>query len=249
MSIRVGRVHYQGNKQVVPQYDGYSPVVVLTKSSRYGSLGPYELRNDAGQIMENIWQFSKLYSSVPAVSVPYTRWNRKIVWSWPAEQHVDPLTQMPTPAYWNWRHHGMNNPDPVRYPVGMKHRNACLGAIHRTISSANSTAPPQLLDYVQARQAIYEPVYTDLVRRQRQYAELLDRLEHGEHLLICETDGPHQESLPYYQSQYPNVPHNFIENHTMLATEESLNLMLHDTQHAYGHGYCLARALLADMNV
>lgn len=242
MSIRVGRVHYVGSKQVVPSYDGYSPVIVLTKSSPYGSIGPYELRNEKDQIMENIWQFSKIYPWVPKVEIPYTRWNRKIVWQWPAEQHIDLVTGQPTQAYWNWRYHGMNNNMPVRYPVGMKHRHTCVGAY------ATDSPGSARLDYIEARKLIYEPTYSELARQQRQYAELLDRLESGEHLLICETDGPHQESLPYYQTQY-GVASDFIEQHTMLATPENLQIMLNDSTHAYGHGYCLANALLQDAAV
>lgn len=242
MSIRVGRIHYQGNKQVVPTYDGYTPIVVLTKSSAYGSLGPYELRNDKDQIMENIWQFSKIYPYVPKIEVPYTRWNRKIVWQWPAEQHVDMVTGKPLPSYWNWREQGMNNPMPVRYPVGMKYRKTCIGAY----ATADPNSPR--LGYVEARQQIYEPVYCELVREQRQYDELLDRLESGERLLICETDGPHQESLDHYTQTY-GVAYDFIQHHSMEATPDNLNVMLHDEKHAYGHGYCLAKTLLQDARV
>jgi len=252
--IRVGRIHYEGSKQAVPKYEGYAPVVVLTKSSAYGSLGPYELRTAQNQIMENIWQFSKIYPVVPNIEVPYTRWNRKIVWSWPAEQHWDHMTQEPTPAYWRWRHDGINNDTAVRYPVGMKYRHTCLGAFAPTMDELSSTAPTigqvrvqDRLDYVQARKHIYEPLYMDLVRRQRQYGELLDRLESGEKLLICETDGPHQESVQYYQETY-GMEQDFIQQHSMLATPLSLQVMLNDPKHAYGHGYCLAKALLQDLS-
>jgi len=54
---------------------------------------------------------------------------------------------------------------------------------------------------------------------------------------------PHQESMDYYKQTY-NVSDDFIENGTMLATEENLMLMMVDPKHPFGHGYCLAMALL-----
>ena len=72
-------------------------------------------------------------------------------------------------------------------------------------------------------------------------------LKEGKNLLILEVDGPHQESLPYYQATY-HVNDKFIENHTMLATTDNLNIMLNDTKHSYGHGYVLASCLLEYIN-
>lgn len=42
-----------------------------------------------------------------------------------------------------------------------------------------------------------------------------------------------------------NVDDSFIQNHTMLATKENLNIMIDDIKHPFGHGYCLAMALLS----
>ena len=41
---------------------------------------------------------------------------------------------------------------------------------------------------------------------------------------------------------------NFIKYKTMLATKENLDIMLNDTKYPFGHGYCLAAALL-DLNM
>lgn len=68
-------------------------------------------------------------------------------------------------------------------------------------------------------------------------------LKDGKNLLIVEVDGPHGESLDYYKKKY-KVDDNFIEDDTILATKENLKIMLNDTKHAFGHGYCLAVALL-----
>jgi hypothetical protein len=66
MSIRVGRVYYKNNKPQFPEYEDYTKIVVLTKSSEYGALGPYELSNNKNQIMENVkkLKFSTLSGKV-----------------------------------------------------------------------------------------------------------------------------------------------------------------------------------------
>lgn len=60
--IRVGRSKMGNGKVIVPKYDNFTVILVLTKSqSEYGVLGPYHLTNDHDQILENVWQFSKVY--------------------------------------------------------------------------------------------------------------------------------------------------------------------------------------------
>jgi hypothetical protein len=98
------------------------------------------------------------------------------------------------------------------------------------------------LTYVQARKQIYLPIYCELVKQQPQFKRLVDRWRNGENLLILEVDGPHQESLAYYQEKY-GVGESFIEHDTILATFQNLKIMLNDVKHSFGHGYCLAAAL------
>lgn len=236
MSIRVGRRVYSGATHTDPKIPGYKPILVLTKSSKYGSIGPYVLADEEGRIMENIWQFSKVYENVPNSVRRESRFNNRIIWNHPAQVHVKDGEL--TPEYWEWRHKGMHNPDPVRYPVGFNHRGKCLYALHESSD--------EKLDYIEARKQIYLPVYCDLVRGQRQYEELLQRLRVGEKLLIIEVDGPHQEDLDYYIEKY-NVAKNFIVNNTIKATRENMDIMLNDPKHPFGHGYCLALALLDDL--
>jgi hypothetical protein len=45
----------------------------------------------------------------------------------------------------------------------------------------------------------------------------------------------------YQASGYSN---NFIENDTILVTKPNMEIMLNDPEHPFGHGYCLALALL-----
>lgn len=255
--IRVGRITYSGagDPGLYPSYPGFSPIVVLTRSSAYGSLGPYLLRDDRGRIMENLWQFAKWYPEIPTVSEPRSRFDSTTIWAHPAENHLSADFQgaektkwlRPNDSYWRWRERGMAANEPIRYPVGIRARSTCLGAI----MSADSVPAPGddvpldswLLDYVSARRQIYLPLYCQLVRPQRQFEELKRRLESGENLLIIEVDGPHQESLPYYQEKYGVSP-DFIEASTILVTPDNIRIMLWDTKHPFGHGYCLAMALL-----
>ena len=235
-SIRVGRIVYEGGKSVHPSYPGYTPILVLTRSSPYGSLGPYVLKNEKGQLMENVWQFSKLYPWVPAARQTYSRWDSRVIWEHPQETHID-KNGRPNDKYWAWREKGLYNDEAVRYPVGnTSHRKLCMGCIKEGDETQT------LLPLADARREIYLYEYCRLVKKQPQYRELKQRLAQGENLLIIEIDGPHEESLDYYREVY-DVDDTFIESRTMLASYKNLNLMLYDSCHSFGHGYALCIAL------
>jgi len=238
MSIRVGTIRYNKGKKIYPSYPNYIRVEVMTASTAYGELGPYVLKDEDGKIMENIWQFAKVYPKVPATTQKYSRWDDTIIWHHPAEIHVDEKGEL-TPEYWNWREKGMSNEYPVRYPVGYskKARASCLYAWWNE----------EKLDYIESREKIYLPLYTRLVKTQPKFNQLKEMLNKGTNLLIVEVDGPKQDSLNYYRQKY-GVDNNFISNHTIEATEENFTIMLYDTRHPFGHGYCLAMALL-DMEI
>lgn len=242
MSIRVGTILYNGGKRYDPSLEGFTPILVLTKSSAYGSLGPYVLKDEQGRIMENLYQAAKVYAEVPASKQIYSRYDPTIIWDHPKEQHVslENGNWILEPAYFNWRDKLQNCPYPVRYPVGMQHRHKCLFALAEDKTGTIDFTP---LDYIESRKKIYAPIYIRLVRKEKQYHQLKTRLEKGENLLIMEVDGPHEESLPYYKSTY-GMKDDFIENNTMLVTAENIQIMLNDSRHPFGHGYCLAAALL-----
>lgn len=243
MSIRVGRrVFTAGGGFTDPSVPDYTPIVSLTKSTQYGCLSPYELTDTSGRLLENVWQFGKIYRSVPPSTQRLNRYSSTIAWQWPAEVHWDEMWDAPTDAYWTWRQAGMACPHPVRYPVGYNHRSKCIGYIVEDEPSPKRL-DVTILDYVAARKRVYLPMFADAVRRHPEFAKLRQRLGRGENLMIIEVDGPHQESLKHYQETY-GVDADFIVDNTMLATEENLHIMLEDTRHPFGHGYCLAAALL-----
>ncbi len=256
--IRVGRIQSASDKLT---YSGFIPIVVMMKSSPYYSLSPYSLTlelkiNEKKQRcnLENIWQFSKVYETVPASKQTYSRFDRTVIWEWPAQTHViknkDETIEL-TPEYYEWRRAGFVN-EAVRYPVGFKHRSQCIGSL-------KDEDDEQLLDYIDARKQIYVPNYLKAVQnlpssessnnktKTNQFKQLQQMLKEGKNLLIVEVDGPHQESLDYYKKKY-HVKDDFIEDNTILATKENLKIMLNDVKHAFGHGYCLAMALL-DINL
>lgn len=253
--IRVGRrIYDRGGKYVDPTFPGFTPIICLTKSTAYGSLGPYELVNEDGVIMENWYQFSRIFASVPAAREYKSRYDRTVIWEHPAEEHVrveeirkedgtvEKLYHV-QPAYLRWREKGMKSKHAIRYPVGFGNQKNCLFAF----AEKDGKIIKEPLDYIQGRKKIYVPEYTRLVKQKPQFQELKQRLERGERILIIEVDACHQESLDYYKEKY-GVGDDFIVGNTMLATEKNLSIMLNDPRHSYGHCYCLAAALL-DLSV
>lgn len=242
--IRVGRRIYNKNGTFIdPHYNGFTPILCLTKSTEYGDLGPYMLKDDKGRIMENIWQFSKVYKKVNKTKESFSRYQPKlIIWDHPAEIHINDNNEL-TQEYYNWRKKGMENAYAVRYPVGFNNMNKCLYAL---AEDNNGNIINEPLDYIQARKTIYVPLYKKLVSSRPLFKELLSRLKKGEKLLIIEVDGPHQEMLQYYKETY-GVSNDFIEYSTTLATPVNLDIFLNDKKFPYGHGYCLASALLDNL--
>lgn len=234
--IRVGRSTYDTNGKIVyPTCEGFEQIIVIMKShSKYYSLSPYYLKNDKNQIMENVWQFSKVYEVVPKSIQHYSRYDKTVIWEYNEERHIK--NEVVLPAYWKWREKGMNNEHAVRYPVGFKNKSLCKFCIPKDDHSLK-------LDYVQSRAQIYIPTYCALVKECKQFKELKQKLKKGINLLIIEPDGPHQESMEHYKSEW-SVEDKFINHNTMLATEDNLLIMLLDEKHSFGHGYCLAAALL-----
>lgn len=239
--IRVGRCLYDKKGKVTyPSYDGFTSIIVMMRGhSEYYPLSPYYLKDDKGRIMENIWQFSKAYKTIPDTTQYYSRYDNKIIWQYKSETHLDDNDNT-IPEYLVWRKKGMNNNYAVRYPVGFNNRSQCKFAL---MENLDGTINNKKLNYIEGRKAIYLPSFCSMVKKEIIFKQLQERLETGENLLIIEVDGPHQESLDYYKNKY-HVDETFIQNNTILINEQNINIMLNDEKHAFGHGYCLAMALL-----
>lgn len=264
--VRVGSCRYEGSKRIDPTYPGFTPIVCLTASTKYGMLGPYCIKvpmrfpldpNTYMCLMENCWQFSKSYMEVPSAIERRSRFDQTIIWQWPAQKHSefyyedengvpDPTCKPENrkwrilPAYLEWRKAGMLSQDPIRYPVGRRNMDQCLCSFK---SNPDGSVDPTALNYVESRKQIYLPLYVAGVKQHPEFHKLKERLSRGENLLIIEVDACKEDSIDYYMATY-GVPRNFIEHGTMLVTPENLNIMLNDTKERFGHGYCLAGALL-----
>jgi hypothetical protein len=241
--IRVGRCYYRNGTMYIPERPGYTTVVVLTRAySHWGALGPCDLRDSSGCVFANRWAFSRVSRRVDAVRVCRPWWNPVAVWEHPSEVHVvgeGPLTlDSLTPAYWAWRRKGMSCPGAVWAPDDLG-PSGFIGAFAEVAPGVYSS----VLDCVMARKMIYVPLYCSLARRRPEFFVLRGKLTRGENLLIVEVNGPHQESLEYYQRVY-GVGADFIESDSTAASIENLQILLGDLRHPFGHGYCLAAALL-----
>lgn len=242
MTIYVGRREYQGSSFVEHVQPNTTVVRCLSASTEYGCLSPYCLTDENGFIMENIWQFGKIYEDVPAVSVPYSRWNKEIIWEYPAQRHI--VDGMILPEYWQWRDQGMRAKNPIRYPVGYHHRHKCRGYLQISGTTVRN------LNYIAARREVYVPLYRHCLSlatgtTKEKFQGLVDLVRQGQDLTIVEVDGPKSALLGHYQKKYGVAP-NFIVDNVMVATPENLEIMKSDDKSPYGHGYCLAECLLSE---
>jgi hypothetical protein len=228
--VRVGRCDYRRGCQhgTVP---GFTPILCISKDPVYSALSPFRLRDATGVLVENRWQFSKIYQKVPKII--------QKCWQSPAETHMD-AKGVPTEEYWAWRRKGFMCRDPVRFPAGREMRKHCKGAIKNDNKTKD---PPRLLGYVESRREIYVPKFTEAAKRSPVFLGLRQRLLRGENLLIIDIDGPHKAAMKYYKKKY-GVPDDFIDAEgTIEATESNLKLLLGDELHPFGHGFCIAAAL------
>jgi hypothetical protein len=241
--IRVGKIRYINGQQIIPTYEGYENIICMTKSSEYGAISPYCLKDDNGYIIENVYQFSKLYNRVADSQQKYSRYDSRIIWRWKSNIFIQ--NDKILPDYWLWRKKGMQSPDPIRYPVGFNGRSTCIGAIktYDIYDEPKNLTDFEILDYIESRKQLYYPLYVNAVKKHRQYKVLQDKLNQGINLLICEIDCSYQDSLDYYKQTY-KVNDNFIKDWTMEVNKENMEIVLNDTRHAFGHGYCLAMSLL-----
>lgn len=220
--IRVAKYFYK--TRTLPTTDGYTNVLIHTK----GPLSPYQLKNEDGHLLENIWQFCKLYPRVTAQRTSLSQWQpQTVIWEHGAEVHVD-ANGTPTEAYWQWREKGLNNPYAVRYPNGYKGRKDALCHIWNG----------DRLTYVEARKAIYIGEYARLAPLTDEFKRLKKLLENGTNLQIIEVDGPNPSLT------YPPYDQISDKDPGLLMTQETLSMLLNDIRHPFGHGYTIAGLLL-----
>ncbi len=224
--VRVAK--YYPGKPLPQAPPGYRNVLIhVSNTGLGGALSPFVLRNEHGHLLENVWQFAKLYPSVSAQRTTMGKSSR-VIWEHPAEVHVDPVSGEPTPAYWAWRAKGTANAFAVRYPNGFHGRNKCVCAIWNDMR----------LDYVEARKQIYCADYARLAPPTRSFRELKALLEQGTSLQIIEVDGPDPTLT------HPPYDQISADHPGMLMSEETVRLLVNDTRKPFGHGFTIAALLL-----
>ena len=107
MSIRVGKYNYKTKTQ--PKTNNFENVLIHTT----GSLSPYVMKDKNNILMENFWQFSKVWNSVNDITQPINMYQSKSIrWKHPEEIHIeqnnDNLIKL-TPEYWKWREKGFSH--------------------------------------------------------------------------------------------------------------------------------------------
>lgn len=228
---KIGKItvakYYPGKD--TPLTPGFRNILIHTSGKHLGAqLSPYILKNEQGHILENIWQFSKIYEKVDEQKIPISRYNPdRIIWQHPAEVHI--FDHEPTNEYWNWRRKGFENWYAVRYPAGFKNRHKCICAIDNQGEN---------LDYITARKRIYCYEYSRLAPKTEDFKKLRKLVLSGKNIQILEVDGP-DPNLNYYP--YDQIS---VENPGLEMNEEVIKTLLNDTRKPFGHGYTIAALLL-----
>lgn len=223
--------------------DGFEMVNVLPwhkKDSKYYELCPFYLKTDDegevwmpnGCIFENIYQNMKIYPKIHDIVVKPCAKSNIIWWEWNKGTKDIYKDGKITEHYYDWFWSIANCPNPIRYPVGFKNRSECL------FSLALINGEYYKLSYLYSRVQIYYENYVRLVRKLPIYKELLEKLRSGVNLCITEVDVPEKNKRGLFG--------NVDEDGYFICTLENLEELIVDTSEAFGHGLCLANALLED---
>jgi hypothetical protein len=218
-TLRVGKYDWKNKKQ--PETKGFINILVHVKES----MSPFQLRDEKNRIMENVWQFQKCYEKVSKQTTRH--------WKYPTEEHYDIKKKQPTAEYWVWRKKGLEHSKPVRWPNGREGAKECL--FHIVMNPPSDPLPYHTLDYIEARKLIYFTEYVRLVRKTKEFRNLQWRLQQGENFQINEVDGPRYAK---------DEPFDQVQAESIQITPEIVKLWLHNPSQPFGHGVCLAIALL-----
>lgn len=195
-------------------------------------LSPYTLRAANGALLENSWQFSKVYTMVTTQNQQKHIPKRGLtkIWSWPREFHFDEHKDEILPAFWEWRKAGLANEFAVRYPNGYGGRTKCKFAV---FTDTHGTL--HRLGYVAARKAIYIADYRFAIMNNTYFIDLLTQWRDGRDICITEVDGPSPNS---------KVLKDKIVDGCVEMTTEILTDLVNETEAAFGHGYTIASIML-----
>ncbi len=223
----------------LPVVEGFETIDVLNWKKKWKALSPYfmktdgeeELPNPGGVLFENFWQGSKVFDRVFSIEVYASHFHRNnpkyLWWKYDAAEGGDIMYDSETKEvnyelWTKWRDSIWSCPNAIRYPNGYSNR-------WRTQFSLGKG--DVRLGYIDARKQIYVKEYSRLARKTPEFTTLLNKLRSGKNLLICEVDVPREGKKGSYGLQKD-------------VTLEYLDELMNDGSEAFGHGVCLAKALL-----
>jgi hypothetical protein len=227
--IRVAKYDYKN--KIEPITEGYMNILIHTT----GELSPYEMKDHNGILMENFWQFHKIWKRVDEQNQPLSNYHldpkfpRR--WQHPSEIHIKEDGSI-TNEYWWWRNKGLFSKRWIRYPNGYAKHSEVICSIY--LESLNPLKW-RSINKIEARKLIYVAKYKEIALQTKQFKELKQMLLDGINIQIVEVDGP------TYDIEYP---YNQTINSSIEINAEILNALLNNPKQAFGHGYTLAGVLL-----
>jgi hypothetical protein len=221
-------------------------------NSKWKNLCPYLLKTDGkeicsnsgGILFENFYQGCKVYDIVYKNEVYPSRYhmnNPKYLW-WKFEPNTpsgDVILQNNSinyELYFRWRNSLWECNNPIRYPNKIHRRKNTQFAL-----CIDKEGNEHRLDYITTRKQIYVKEYIRLIKQLPEYKTLLDKLKNGKNIMICEMDVPSKDKKGEYGKDCD------VNNICYLSIEK-LEILLNDTNEAFGHGLCLAYSLLQDID-
>lgn len=227
--LRVGKYNYRTKE--MPTLVGYTNVLIHTT----GALSPYVMKDDNGIIMENYWQFSKIWKKVYKIRQPISQYDNSVRWEYDDEKHLEISGSADLKRfkilkeYYVWQQKGFNSKKWVRYPNGFNHHKETIGSVYRG----------KIIGYIEARKKIYYKKYRDIAITKKLFKDLKERYENGENIQIVEVDGP---------AKGDTYPYNRVQTSgglgSLKITKKRLIALINNPDQAFGHGYCIASMLL-----
>lgn len=240
------------------------PINVLKwNNNKYKTMCPYYLKTDGeeennnqgGILFENFYQGSKVYGTVYESKIYPSKYQTKpenIWWQFtPINPQGDVLIELNKDInsnsdsdsnqiinmelYNNWKFQLWSCPNPIRYPNHITRRLDTRFAL-----SIDLKGNQKRLNYLEGRKELYLKEFARLVRKTKEYNELLELLELGSNLLIAEIDVPSNGKKGEYGKDCD------VDNNCLI-TMDKINKLLNDTSEAFGHGLVIAKCLLEDL--
>ena len=245
--------------KIKPKPDTIQINVLKWNNSKYKSLCPYYLKTDGeeenynqgGILFENFYQGSKVYGTVYESTIFPSKYQTKpenIWWKFnPVNPKGDVLIDFDTTdntksneifnleLYNNWKTQLWACINPIRYSNHIKRRSDTRFAL-----VIDKQGNQKRLNYLEGRKELYVCEFGRLVRKTREYNELLKLLQSGSNLLIAEIDVSSNGKKGEYGKDCD-------EDNNCLMTLDKINKLLEDTHEAFDHGLVIAKCLLEDL--